>query len=221
MPNMATAKSGDARRFLQDRAYEELKGLIQGGTYPPGTFLSERKLAGRLGMSKTPIKSALTRLGMEGFVAVSPQQGIIVREPTVHEILDLFDIREALETFVVRRIAGRLTPEQALRLRENPRVQARAAKGGDIAAATRLDAEFHIMLCDFLGNREVSQALWRMREKLHRLILGNFTHVPRRMAESAREHGSIGAAVIAGKGDLAAARLQEHLEIGRQLILRR
>src|SRR5436190_14914016 len=149
-----------ARALLQDRAYDELKKLIQRGTYPAGTFLSERQLAGRLGMSKTPIKSALTRLGMEGFVAVSPQQGIVVREPTVHEILDLFDIREALETFVVRRIAGRLGPEQAERLRENTREQGRAARAEDVHTATRLDAEFHIMLCDFLGNREVSQALW-------------------------------------------------------------
>jgi len=210
-----------ARALLQDQAYDELKKLIQRGTYPAGTFLSERQLAGRLGMSKTPIKSALTRLGMEGFVAVSPQQGIVVREPTVHEILDLFDIREALETFVVRRIAGRLSPEQAERLRENTREQGRAARAEDVDTATRLDAEFHIMLCDFLGNREVSQALWRMREKLHRLILGNFTRVPRRMAESAREHASIAVAVIRGAGEVAADRLRKHLDVGRQLILSR
>src|SRR5436190_23417940 len=119
MPSMVALKSSAARPLLQERAYEELKRLIQRGTYPPGTFTAGRQLAGQLGMSKTPIKSALTRLGLEGFVAVSPQQGIIVREPTVHEILDLFDIREALETFVVRRLAGRLTPEQASRLRDN------------------------------------------------------------------------------------------------------
>lgn len=220
MPSMAL-KSSAARPLLQDRAYDELKRLIQRGTYPPGTFLSERQLAGQLGMSKTPIKSALTRLGMEGFVAVSPQQGIIVREPTVHEILDLFDIREALETFVVRRLAGRLSPEQAARLRDNPRRQARAARSGDVETATRLDAEFHLMICDFLGNREVSQTLWRMREKLHRLILGNFTRVPRRMAESAREHGAIAAAVIRGDGELAADRLRVHIDIGRKLILSR
>src|SRR5436190_16607824 len=126
-----------ARALLQDRAYDELKKLIQRGTYPAGTFLSERQLAGRLGMSKTPIKSALTRLDMEGFVSVSPQQGIIVREPSVREILDLFDFREAIETFVVLRIAGRVTPGQEAGLRRNLRDQARAAKEADVDEATR------------------------------------------------------------------------------------
>ena len=221
MPNMAAMKTGAARRLLQDRAYEELKGLIQGGTYPAGTFLSERQLAGRLGMSKTPIKSALTRLDMEGFLAVSPQQGIVVREPSIREIMDLFDIREALEGFVVRRMAGRLAPAQAARVRENLREQARAAKSGDVEAATRLDAEFHIMICEFLGNREISQALWRMREKLHRLILGNFTRVPRRMGDSVREHAGIARAIFRGQGELAAERIRKHLDVGRQLILGR
>lgn len=221
MPTMTPARNGAARSLLQDRAYDELKGLIQGGTYPPGTFLSERQLAGRLGMSKTPIKSALTRLDMEGFVAVSPQQGIVVREPSVREILDLFDIREAIETFVVRRMAGRLVPEQIAQLRRNLREQARAAKAKDVEDATRLDAEFHRMLCGFLGNREISQALWRMREKLHRLILGNFSRIPRRMGESVREHAGIAAAVVKGAGELAAQRVRTHLDVGRQLILGR
>lgn len=218
---MTPSATGAARSLLQDRAYRELKGLIQGGAYPPGTFLSERQLAGRLGMSKTPIKSALTRLDMEGFVAVSPQQGILVREPSVHEILDLFDIREALETFVARRMAGRLSPEQAARLRANLRAQARAAKARDVEEATRLDAEFHTLLCDFAGNREISRTLWSMREKLHRLILGNFRRVPQRMGASVREHAGIAAAVVRGNGDLAAERVRSHLDVGRQLILGR
>jgi DNA-binding GntR family transcriptional regulator len=214
-------KTGASRNLLQDRAYEELKGLIQRGTYPAGTFLSERQLAGKLGMSKTPIKSALTRLDMEGFVAVSPQQGIVVRELSIRQIMDLFDIREALETFVVRRMAGKLAPEQVARLRKNLRDQARAARAKEVGDATRLDAEFHIMICDFLGNLEISQALWQMREKLHRLILGNFNRVPRRMTESVHEHASIAAALIRGPGELAAERIRKHLDVGRQLILGR
>ncbi|HXX94810.1 MAG TPA: GntR family transcriptional regulator [Planctomycetota bacterium] len=210
-----------AQRLLQDRAYEELKGLIQGGTYPPGTFLSERRLAGRLGMSKTPIKSALTRLGVEGFVTVSPQQGIVVREPTVNEVLDLFDIREALEPFVVRKLAGHLTPDQVVRLRQNLRSQVRAARAKEVAESTILDAEFHTMICEFLGNHEISQALWRMREKLHRLILGNFNRIPERMDGSVKEHAAIAEALIAGRGEEAAARVVKHLDVGRQLILRR
>src|SRR5258706_11327592 len=107
-------------------------------------------------MGKTRVRAALPRLEMDGFVPVSPQQGIVVREPSIHEIVDLFDIRIALETFVVRRLAGNLTPEQTTKLRANLDAQARAVKDHDNEAATRLDTDFHLLLCEFLDNREIT-----------------------------------------------------------------
>ena len=85
------------RRLLADRAYDALKTSLRSGAYPPGSFLSERQLAARLGMSKTPLKSALVRLEQEGYLRISPQQGIVVREPSIQEVSDLFDLREAIE----------------------------------------------------------------------------------------------------------------------------
>lgn len=213
--------SSPARKLLADRAYESLKSSLQSGHYPPGTFLSERQLASRLGMSKTPVKEALVRLEMEGFLRISPQQGIVVREPSIQEVLDLFDLREALETFVVRRIAGRLEPGQVARLKQNLKDQARAARERDIPSATELDTEFHAMICEFLGNRELSQTLWRMREKLNRLIQANLTRNPGRVESSTREHAAIASAVLRGQGERAADLVRQHLEYGRHLILRR
>ena len=68
-----------ARSFLKERAYDDIKKRLLSDAYPPGTFLSERQLALSLGMSKTPVKAALERLESEGFITVSPQQGIVVR----------------------------------------------------------------------------------------------------------------------------------------------
>jgi len=215
------AKSADPRNLLQDQAYDRLKGLIQTGTYPPGTFLSERQLASKLGMSKTPIKSALTRLDIEGFVAVSPQQGIVVREPSLQEIIDLFDIRVALETFVVRRIAGKLTPDQISRLRQNVKDQAQAAKAKDEVEITRLDTEFHTILCSILGNREIERVMWHFRDKLHRVILRVMKQASGRMQTALEEHAGIAEAVIRGKGELAAERIVKHLEFGKQFLISR
>jgi len=211
--------STPARRLLADRAYDALKGSLQSGKYPPGTFLSERQLALGLGMSKTPLKSALVRLEQEGFLRISPQQGILVREPSVQEIVELFDLREAIETYVVQRIAGKLTAGQAAVLRANIHEQAAAVRKSDVADATRLDTEFHTMVCGFLGNREMSQTLARMREKLHILILGNLTRRPERLPTSAREHAAIAAALIKGRGAHAADLVRRHLDYGRNLVL--
>src|SRR5262245_60782068 len=114
----AAADSG-ARSLLKERAYAEIKQSILRGDFPPSTFLSERKMASRLAMSKTPVRAALERFEVEGCVTIAPQQGIIVRDLTVHEIADQYEIRAALEGFVLRTLAGRLTPAQIGRLEAN------------------------------------------------------------------------------------------------------
>src|SRR5262245_56779925 len=85
--------------LMKERAYSEIKRRILNCDYPPGSFLSERNLATTLGMSKTPVKAALERLEHEGFITVSPQQGIVVRELSIREIADQYEIRTALESF--------------------------------------------------------------------------------------------------------------------------
>src|SRR5262245_27959269 len=107
-PRHATNGHAPARSFLKERAYERLKHGLLNNDYPPGTFLSERQLAENLGMSKTPVKAALERLESEGFITVSPQQGIVVRELSVSEIADLYEIRAALESFTLKSLAGKL-----------------------------------------------------------------------------------------------------------------
>src|SRR6185437_11004753 len=72
-PRLAEAAPG--RGLLKERAYEEIRRLIVSGRLAAGTFLTERQLAAQLGMSKTPVRSALERLETEGFVRISPQQG--------------------------------------------------------------------------------------------------------------------------------------------------
>src|SRR5207237_10535653 len=120
------------RRLLKDDAYELIKQLIQTHVFKPGTFLSERELAARLGMSKTPVRSALERLQTEGFVQIAPQQGAVVREPSLHELVDMIDLRIAVEPHVMRRLAGRLNPLQRQRLRENLKQQEWVIEAHDV-----------------------------------------------------------------------------------------
>ncbi len=205
--------------LLKERAYSEIKGYIQRDEYLPGEFLSERQLASRLGMSKTPVKSALERLEVEGFVAVSPQQGIVVRDVSIHEIADQFEIRLALESFVLRSIAGRLNSEQTAQVRKNLKEQAKAAKTGDLAGAAQLDSEFHTSFCEFLGNREIVRVMMQLREKMHRVVVRVFENKHERLQSSYQEHSEIAQAVLDGDASRAVASLEEHLNCGKQLLL--
>jgi DNA-binding GntR family transcriptional regulator len=209
------------RGGLKKRAYEEIKSLILSEELPSGSFLSERKLSELLGMSKTPIRNALELLEAEGLVVVSPQQGIVVREISFYEIVDLFDIRIALESFVARNLPGTLTPEQKKLLEENLQNQADSAKVGDVVAGTKLDARFHLMLCEFWGNQEIVRVMLSMSDKLHRVILRVTRNDPGRLKTSYEEHASVAQAVLAGDGDSASQRMVEHLEYGKRFLVAR
>jgi DNA-binding GntR family transcriptional regulator len=220
MTSRSKPETESGHRLLRDRAYEEVLALIQGGQLAPGGFLSERRLARRFGMSKTPVHSALERLDQEGFVALAPQQGAVIREMSTRETLDLLEFRTALEIHVVRSLAGRLTPVQDAQLAALLVAEAPAARAGDPAEISRLDAEFHIALCAFLGNREILRSMHRLRDKLHRLVLHVMAKAPRdRPMASHRQHAAIVEALRRGHRARAAECMNQHLEYAKKLML--
>lgn len=207
------------RSLLKDRAYEWIKHRLLNNNYPPGSFLSERQLAEALGMSKTPVKAALERLDLEGFISVSPQQGIVVRELSVHEIADQYEIRAALESYTLRTLAGHLTPHQVSQVRTNLKAQARLRGSGDVAQGVERDAAFHTQFVEFLGNGEILRVFIQLREKMQRVVTQVFHLCPARIDASYDEHAAIAAAVIEGDGNRAAELIVRHLELGKRLIL--
>ncbi|MGL4552782.1 MAG: GntR family transcriptional regulator, partial [Gemmataceae bacterium] len=208
-----------ARALLKDSAYDQIKASLLNNHYPPGSFLSERQLAEALGMSKTPVKAALERLEAEGFIAVSPQQGIVVRELSVREIADQYEIRAALESFALRAVAGTLTQEQIARVRANLLAQSRLKGTGDVAEAVELDAAFHMLFVEIFGNAEILRVVRQVREKMQRVVSRVFRLSPPRIEASYTEHAAIAEAVIAGHGPQAAELLVRHLEQGKQTLL--
>lgn len=220
MTNRASNPSSRAASgSLQSRAYGEIRRLIVSGEFPPGSFLSERQLAAQLGMSKTPVHVALERLEAEGFVVISAQQGIVVRGMSVEDIVDHYELREAVESWVVRRLAGRLSPAQRAELQANLQHQQEALAAWDMVRLMHLDEQMHYLLCSYLNNREIMSTMERLRDKIHQVILRVTETDHTRPAESTDEHVCIIQAVLDGNADLAAQLMTEHLEAGKRRIL--
>jgi DNA-binding GntR family transcriptional regulator len=215
------ALSNRGASSLKERAYVELKGRIVSGVYPPGTLLSERQLALSLKMSKTPVHAALERLEGDGLVSVAAQQGVVVCAMSPQAVADHYEIREALETFVAARLAGRLTSAQTSRLKRNLLDNRRAVRNGDVDENIRLDAEFHLLLCEFHGNEEIARAMERIRDKIHGIIQQISIRMPKRMKSSLAEHEAIVAALVASDGPTAAERMSIHLRNGLECIYNR
>ncbi len=208
-----------SRLLLKEKAFDVIKKKIMDEEFPPGSFLAERKLAMMLGMSKTPVKSALERLEMEGFVTISPQQCILVREIPVDEIADQYEIRTALETHVVRGLAKRITDSQAIAIQTNLAQQREFSATDDVIEWVNRDAAFHLLLVEQYGNQAILRTMLDLKNRMHRIIARVFRLQPLRSKESLEEHHSIVDAILAGKSDEAASLVTIHLRHGRDLVL--
>jgi DNA-binding GntR family transcriptional regulator len=215
---MPTAKP---KRLLKDDAYQSIKRMIIVGNLPPGELLSERKLSRALGISGSPVRAAIERLGVEGFVCISPQRGTFVLDLSINEIAELFEFRIVIESYIARRLAGDLNDEQVEQLRRQLAEQrsSAAAEHRDLTRDVELDMQFHLMLCRFFGNQEMAASLHRLRDKTTRAVLAvNWRH-DERLPVSIYEHTAIADAIIQGDGRLAEKRMKEHLEFGRDFLM--
>jgi DNA-binding GntR family transcriptional regulator len=207
------------RGLFKSRAYDEIKQMILTGELASGAFIAERPLAVRLGMSTTPVRSALQRLEQEGLLSISPQQGAVVRDFSFREITELYEIRMALEPFVARQIAGRLTPAQMERVNANLEAQRQNLERRDIGLCVQLDEDFHTLFSEFLDNREICRVMGQLRDRTHRVIRRVFSLNPGRMEGSYREHVTIAETIIHGDAELAAKRVEAHLDYGRRALV--
>ncbi|HEV7225961.1 MAG TPA: GntR family transcriptional regulator [Pirellulales bacterium] len=209
--NAAVPPSPAKKTLLKDTAYQKLKESILSGQFPPGSFLAERQLTGLLGMSKTPIRAALEHLESEGLVSVSPQQGIVVREISPREIFDVFDIRHALEPHVARSLAARHADEQIGQLKSHLAIQEVVYAQNRVLEATRLDREFHMLLCGLHGNCEIIRVLDHVWDKIFREVVRILGQKQGRMLASIEEHRAIVDAIASGDCDSAQGKMVDHI----------
>ena len=205
---------------LKDDAYNHLKNQIIAGHIAPGSVLSEREIAAALNMSKTPVKAALERLEEQGFLIISPQRGAIMRALTPRQITEHYDLRIALESFVVEGIGGRLTPEDREGIERNLTVQHRVVveeQAWDEWAMA--DFEFHRRLCAALGNSEIERIMDLQQDRFQWLVMSIAHRDPSVPSISSAEHAAIYEAVCAGDKVHARELLVRHLENGKRFYL--
>jgi phosphonate utilization transcriptional regulator len=130
----------------------EIEQLILRGELAVGQRINESELAARFGTSRGPIREALRALEESRLVRSEKNRGVFVREISVAEADEIYDVREALDQLIGQRVAERVTPEQ---LRELEAVLAEmdaATDKQDVKSYHTLNLKFHDMLVDFAGN---------------------------------------------------------------------
>lgn len=147
-----------------ERAHAYLREEIMQARLAPGTMLSENELAATLSMSRTPVRTALSRLQDEGWVTIYPKRGALVRELTETEIRESADVRHALESAGVQRGTPALRERLAERLVENVDDQERALAEGDFASFASLAMVFHRTFVEMSGNATMLSLYDRLQD---------------------------------------------------------
>ena len=191
-------------------AYEKIKRGILDLRYRPGEKLSETRLAEDLNLGRSPIRTALARLGGEGWIKVLPQSGTFVRELSPQEVADVAELRLLLEAHAAHRAAERIGPDDLNLLRTE--FETLKAKGvdGHFDEFLRLDDHFHTTLHRVAGNQRVAQILQNLRDQIHWIRVVNAI-LPGRVAESLKEMDRVLVALERRDGEEAAKAMRQHI----------
>ena len=136
----------------------EIEKLILRGELAVGQRINESDLASRFAMSRGPIREALRALEESRLVRSEKNRGVFVREVSVREADEIYDVREALDQLIGHRVAERATPVQRLALESVVAEMDEATTLKDIKRYHALNLTFHDMLVDFAGNTRLTES---------------------------------------------------------------
>ncbi len=202
----------------KDQAYEEIRRLILRRRPASGITLSENTLAAELGMSRTPVREALQRLQTEGFVEIHPNRGVVVPGVSVTEVNETFALRMAVEEFVLREMASRMSEDNIAEMDLYLARQQEAIRKNDVLEYLKHDKDFHEMFFRLYDNSLILNTLQRVLDRFYSMG-ARVLSLPGSVERSFAEHSAIAAAVRAGDGDRAAAGMHTHLTTGKNNVL--
>lgn len=207
-----------SKRIKDDtKLYMAIKEAIQSGAFPPGHRLIERDLAEQFGVSRTPVRSALNRLSIEGYVEQSPHRGSVVKKLTVDDIKKLLDIREVLEGRVCKLAAENAKEEDKLELEKIINDMKQIVRQNDYLKYYRLSGELHNTIMRCCDNSYLIELAEKVNLQTTRFQFRNIL-VPGRIEKSVEEHSAIVEKIISGNSIEAEECMKEHIRIVRGMI---
>ncbi len=208
---MTTGAGAESARSEAERATRRLRDEIVSGVRAPGSRLVERDLAADYGVSRVPIRDALRALGREGLVLIEPHRAAVVREFSASDVVDLYEVRSALDVLSFRLAALRHDRAGLRRLREVLDDGVAAAARDDEVRARLAAAEFHDVVTALSGNVLLSEVTEVIRSRLRWLFAQHDD-----LVEMANEHERLYQAIAARDADLVEKLVLDHLVVSRE-----
>jgi len=201
---------------VRERVLGALRQEIIAGSLRPGDRLVERELADRFGVSRVPVREAIRALVAEGFVLFETPRRTVVRPLSPTDVIELFELREALEVYAAGLAAARATPEDLAELRELLTRAASATEAGDAETITDINTRFHDRLLAMAGNTLLISVMEPVAGRLQWLTRRN-----EEWPQLLTEHQELYDAIASGDPERARTHALHHVQANYRSTVRR
>ncbi len=207
----------DNYKPLREIVFETLREAIIQGSLEPGERLMEIQLAEEMGVSRTPVREAIRKLELEGFVVMVPRKGAYVAGISVKDIVDVFEVRAALEALAAGLAAERATTDELDEM-ERASLYIYEAGDGQIDNIVERDSDFHDLIYKASRNQRLIQIITLLKEQIQRFRTTSLSQ-PGRIKHAVDEHKGIIEAISEHNVELASLLAREHIETAEQTFL--
>lgn len=208
----------DSYKPLREVVREALRDAIIHGVLAPGERLMEFQLAEQLGVSRTPVREAIRRLELEGFVVMVPRRGTYVADLSMKDINNVFEVRMALDVLAAGLAAERITDEELEKMERMLVEISEYIKTNNMDKIVEIDSNFHDVLYQASRNDRLAGIIANLREQLTRFRTISMSY-PGRLINTLEEHRCLVEAIAQRDMELAQAAAREHLENAEQVLL--
>lgn len=198
-----------------EAAYEVILKMIMDNHFTAGEVLSERALSARLSVSRTPIRAALNRLTYEGYVDMKAESFSVVAELGLKDIIELYELREALECKAVELFVKRKTGTEEQELLDCLENHKKAVAASDDSSARKYDDEMHLLIAKGSKNGRIYNDLKKyIALSIHSTAVA--TSYTSRYEHSIKQHEEVVECIIRNDAQAAASKIREHLYDSRE-----
>ncbi len=198
-------------KSLAESVFLQLEEDILDGTLKKGDVLTEIALAQKLGVSRTPLRSALHALAEEGLIEITPNKGATVVGVSRDDLVDIYKIRMRLEGIAAGLAAKRISDENIKFLENSVELSEFFLSKGDSDHLKELDSEFQNIIYKASGSRHIAKILTELHRNIRSYRKLSLS-VPSRLDISVKEHRAILEAIKAHDSELAERLCCEHIE---------
>jgi len=215
MPPPTSSTRGSA---LSEGIVSELKQLIYTGEFKPGERLNEAALALRMGTSRGPIREAIKVLAGLGIVTAVANRGVYVRQLSLREMVEIYELRALMFGYAAERACEHLTEDYRKQMEDLLIAMDAACDAEDGTLYYELNLQYHGLILTLSNNRRAHQAYDDYVKELH-LVRRKYFNAPGNMRRSNVEHRAIFDAIVASNRSRARAAAERHVLAGRERLL--